>query len=319
VIDHSTTTKEAASHTGGNSGKGGDILYRWGNPQTYDRGTSSDQKLFGQHDAQWIKPGLPGEGDILIFNNGVTRPGSHYSSVDEITSPILENGSYYLEDESAYGPAEQTWIYTADPATSFYSSSISGVQRLANGNTLICSGETGKIFEVTLEEETVWQYNAVPLVFKVVYIPLEEPSEPNNPDLDCSGSLSWTNVQPGATVAGSFQVQNIGDADSLLNWTVNKSSINWGTWSFTPKSGEGLTPEEGNITVQVSVIAPKQKDSEFQGQLRVENQNNLSDFHLIPVSLKTSKNKAFNFNYNLLEWLYKLCPNLFSILQKIIS
>jgi hypothetical protein len=287
VIDHSTTTEEAASHTGGNCGKGGDILFRWGNPQAYQRGNSDDQKLFVQHDAQWIRPGLPGEGDILIFNNGVTRPGSHYSSVDEITSPILENGSYYLEDESAYGPAEQTWIYTADPATSFYSSSISGVQRLANGNTLICSGETGKIFEVTPEKETVWQYDAGPLVFKVVYIPLEGPPEPNIPDLDCSGSLSWIDVKSGATVTGSFQLQNIGDADSLLNWTVNKSSINWGTWSFTPKSGEGLTPEDGNITVQVSVIIPNKKDSEFQGQLRVENQNNLSDFHLIPVYLKT--------------------------------
>ena len=319
VIDHNTTTEEAAGHTGGNSGKGGDILYRWGNPQAYQRGNSGDQKLFVQHDAQWIKPGLPGEGDILIFNNGVTRPGSHYSSVDEITPPVLDNGSYYLEDDSAYDPAEQTWIYTADPPTSFYSSSISGAQRLANGNTLICSGETGKIFEVTPEGETVWQYNAGPLVFKVVYIPLEEPSEPNNPDLDCSGSLSWSNIEPGATVSGSFQVQNIGDAGSLLNWTINTSLINWGNWSFTPESGENLTPEDGQVTVQVSVIAPNKKNSEFQGYLKIENQDNLTDFSLIPVNLKTPKNKVFNFNYNLLEWLYKRYLNLFPILQKIIQ
>ena len=53
IIDHSTTTAEAASHSGGNYGKGGDILYRWGNPQVYRQG--STQRLFGQHQAEWIR------------------------------------------------------------------------------------------------------------------------------------------------------------------------------------------------------------------------------------------------------------------------
>ena len=43
VIDHSTSMAEAAGHTGGNSGRGGDILFRWGNPQAYDQGTGSEQ------------------------------------------------------------------------------------------------------------------------------------------------------------------------------------------------------------------------------------------------------------------------------------
>ena len=293
VIDHSTTTAEAASHTGGNSGKGGDLLYRWGNPQAYKKGTFSDQKLFGQHDATWIEEGCPGEGNILIFNNGLNRPNGMYSSIDEIVPPVNENGEYFLEPGSAYGPESTTWSYTSTPPTSFYSASFSGAQRLIDGDTLICDGEAGKFFEVTPDKQIVWQYvNSYPSyllndVFKIEYIPAGEPPGPGIPDLDCIGSLSWTDVHPGETVNCSFQVQNIGGPGSLLDWKINTSLIDWGTWSFYPISGENLTIEDGKITVQVSVIAPNVSNTEFVGFIRVENQNDPEDFGLIPVYLKT--------------------------------
>jgi len=158
VIDHSTTTEEAAGHTGGNSGGGGDLLYRWGNPQAYGRGNASDQKLFAQHDAQWIEAGLLGEGNILIFNNGLKRSDGSYSSIDEIVPPIDDQGNYVLAPGSAYGPDEPVWTYTAENRSSFFSSYISGTQRLPNGNTLICSGADGRFFEVTQDKEIVWEY-----------------------------------------------------------------------------------------------------------------------------------------------------------------
>jgi hypothetical protein len=309
VIDHSTTTEEAASHSGGNSGKGGDLLYRWGNPRTYDAGTSMDEKLFSQHDTSWIKAGLPGAGDILIFNNGVSR---HFSTVDEIVPPVNENGEYYLEPGGAYGPVIQTWEYIASPPTSFYASHLSGAQRLVDGNTLICNGETGEMFEVTPEGSTVWQYNSGGQVFKVEYIPPESPAPPGNttiPDLECTGSLSWSNIKPGATVHGSFQVQNVGDTGSLLNWTVN-NSLTWGTWTFSPSSGEDLTPELGPVTVEVYVVAPKEKNAEFEGFLQVQNKNNASDVDTIPVSLKTAASvflsTANPFITMVLHWLSTL-------------
>jgi len=163
VIDHSTTTEEAAGHSGGNSDKGGDLLYRLGNPQTYRAGESSDQKFFGQHDAQWIPQGYPGQGDILLFNNGEGRPEGQYSSVEEFIPPVDGNGTYYLLPGSAYGPNEPTWIYTADNPSDFFAGYLSGAQRLPNGNTLICDGDHGVFFEVTQEGKMVWTYrNTLP-------------------------------------------------------------------------------------------------------------------------------------------------------------
>lgn len=163
VIDHSTTTAEAASHTGGNSGKGGDILYRWGNPATYDRGTLADRKLFGPHNINWIPAGYPGEGQLIIYNNGIGRPGGNYSTVDVWDPPMDVNGNYSISAGQAFGPTALDWTYEdpTDPL-SFFSSNISGATRQPNGTTLICEGSEGRLFEVDAAGNTVWEY-IVPL------------------------------------------------------------------------------------------------------------------------------------------------------------
>ena len=159
IIDHSTTTAEAVGHSGGKSGKGGDLLYRWGNPRAWRAGTPADQQLFWPHNPHWIAPGLPGAGNILIFNNGAEFPDFRrgYSSVDEIAPP-MDGANYRPDSDLAYAPVEPVWVYTAATPSDFYAGYISGAQRLPNGNTLICDGVHGTLFEVTPAGKTVWKY-----------------------------------------------------------------------------------------------------------------------------------------------------------------
>ena len=155
VIDHSTTTAQAAGHAGGRTGRGGDLLYRWGNPRAY--GLDAPQQLFGQHNAQWIASGLPGAGNMLVFNNGDVnaRP---YSKVTELVPPVRADGSYEYDPSRGYLPAAPLWEYVATPPESFFAPIISGAQRLVSGNTLVTVGTEGRWFEVTPQGQTVWSY-----------------------------------------------------------------------------------------------------------------------------------------------------------------
>ncbi len=155
VIDHQLTTAQAAGTNGGRYSKGGDILYRWGNPAQYNRGTAASEQLYQQHHTHWIETGCPGAGNILIFNNGI---GRGYSTINQIVPPVDAAGNYAITSGAAFGPTTPVWTYTAVPPTNFYSAEISGCQRLPNGNTLICEGIKGNLFEVTSAGQTVWQY-----------------------------------------------------------------------------------------------------------------------------------------------------------------
>ncbi len=157
IIDHGTTPQQAAGHKGGKYGKGGDILYRWGNPANYDRDDSGNQLLFRQHDAHWIEPGLPGAGNILVFDNG-DREKRPYSTVVEIDTGVNEDGSYSLETAAAFGPVAPVWTYDPEPPERFFSFFISGAQRLPNGNTLVNQGAGAKLREISPDGEIVWEY-----------------------------------------------------------------------------------------------------------------------------------------------------------------
>ena len=157
VVDHSTTTEEAAGHEGGRWGHGGDLLYRWGNPQVYGRGDAEDQVIWSAHGAIWIDEDLPGAGNIMVFNNG-DHPSDvdDMSSVEEILPPQSEPGVYILEPGQAYGPTEAVWRYGDRP--DFFSKYFGGAYRMPNDNTLICEGMEGRVFEVNRDGTIVWVF-----------------------------------------------------------------------------------------------------------------------------------------------------------------
>lgn len=154
IIDHSTTPEEAASHSGGKYGKGGNFLWRWGNPQMYKAGLESDRKLFGQHDPKWIETGYPNEGDISIFNNNFNAQSS---AVHIIPSPVSQNGLYPIADQG-FLPLDFSWTFHGEIfGENFFNAIKSGIQIQSNGNRLISLGN-GLLFEITPETELVWAY-----------------------------------------------------------------------------------------------------------------------------------------------------------------
>ena len=148
IIDHSTTTAEAATHSGGNSGIGGDLLYRSGNPITYHRGLESDQVFFKQHDVRWTLDGK----QLSVFNNQFL-PGK--SAVQLWTPPLSPDNRYHIAENEPFGPEVLDWEYSTN---GFYGKNMSGAQHLPNGNILICEADDGRLFELTMEKEIVWEY-----------------------------------------------------------------------------------------------------------------------------------------------------------------
>ena len=161
----------------------GEIVWKVG--PDYSAGTPEGDNLgqiIGQHHAHMIPQGLPGEGNILVFDNGGI---AGYPFLLRFNSRILEFDPIYLK---------LVWKYENPSFFSFY---ISSAQRLPNGNTLIDEGSVGRIFEVTPGGEIVWEFvegmgmQFLGRVYRAYRIPPEW--VPGNP----SGYNLWSELYEG--------------------------------------------------------------------------------------------------------------------------
>lgn len=143
VIDHSTTTESAKTDSGGRFNKGGDLVYRFGNPEAYQN--EKGERLFhNNHYPNLISEN--GKKKMLVFMNGNNIEQSSVYEFDLDHIPELK--------ENVDNEPPLLWEFTD---TNLFSSKVSGAELLPNGNILITIGTSG-IWEVNREGEVLWQF-----------------------------------------------------------------------------------------------------------------------------------------------------------------
>ncbi len=194
VIDHGSTfiPNDPVNSIALAAGPAGDFLYRFGDPAKYDQGdppsvldnwekaTAGNKQLGGSHDIQWIRPGLQGAGNFLVFCNGqnlfelsaqsyiieinpyLNSSGvntGHFVNPPDAGYNIVNSPDTNLMKEKKNVSKQIVWRFSSKNNTSFYSTIGSGAQRLPNGNTLVCSMNDGHFFEVApADTSIVWEY-----------------------------------------------------------------------------------------------------------------------------------------------------------------
>ena len=158
IIDHSTTSAEAKTSSGGNAGKGGDLLYRWGNPASYDSGEISDQRLFGQHGIHWYHDESEEAGSIFAFNNGLLRKEHNYATIEKIVPVVNLDGNYDMS-EGVFNPTDPELTFISRDSSEMFAPLFSNVQYLPESqNILICNGPRGSFVEFDVTGNIVWKY-----------------------------------------------------------------------------------------------------------------------------------------------------------------
>ncbi|MCJ2534239.1 MAG: PQQ-binding-like beta-propeller repeat protein, partial [Candidatus Thermoplasmatota archaeon] len=238
------------------------------------------------------------------------------------SSPAVADGKIYFGsvDSNVYclnTDGDKLWNYTTDDGV-FSSPAI------ADGKVFIGSDD-GNIYCLDTNGEELWIYTtdgsvrSCPAVADgKVFVGSWDGNvycfgQPAIPDLDCDGSLSWTEVTPGETVTGTFTVENIGDPLSLLDWEI-ESYPDWGAFTFDPDGGLDLTPEAGAVTVTVEVVAPEDPEAEFEGEIVLVNSEDPDDTCVIDVALATPVSQQ-----SLISLFFEMLAQRFPILGMILA
>jgi len=266
----------------------------------------------------------PNEG---MFYSGNFASGFYKFTPDGTTiTPVTNPGLTAVYGMAYDDNADTIWIFdqTGTPETTMiefdhHTETLTGntyLVPLLNGGTAQLAGGLFYAVDVTGYEGTailggMAQGTPVDRIFCMdhgeVIVPV--------PDLDCDGTLSWTEVTPGETVTGTFTVENIGDPLSLLDWEI-ESYPDWGTWTFDPDGGLDLTPEDPAVTVTVEVVAPEDPETEFTGEIVLVNSEDPDDTCTIDVSLATPVSQQ---QQSLILQLLEMLAQRFPIIAQILA
>ncbi len=248
VIDHSTTPMEAQGSTGGNSGMGGGLLFRWGNPTNYLSDTDMQRAFYGQHNPEWLK--INNQWKISIFNNGSGRE-EEFSTVELIDLPINGQGLYELDVTGRFLPLEPSFVYQRE---GFYSRIISGAQFIEENQFIVCEGVEGRFFEVDrVTDEVVWEYvNPINDTFNCSKDQAEISSNAVFRAYQYSNDYSGIlNMEPQGQLQdlGCPLLSNVSEVEDQLNYDGNSfyfTNQSEGLWSIYNMSGQLLSSQFGS-------------------------------------------------------------------------
>jgi hypothetical protein len=280
IIDHSTSTEEAASHTGGFSGKGGDILFRWGNPAAYD--ATGTAILNVTHDAHWIPEGVPNAGRLVGFNN--KGASATKSSVDQIILP--QNG--YNFDRIA-GQAFAPSTYTERHASTGYTNNMGNSQQLPNGNMLVCLALSGVVYEINSAGTTLWSKTmggSVSQSFKYekCYVENQAPSQPtiskDATTLTASSASAYQWYKNGVLIEGANQQTYTPNEEAIYVVRIKDTAACFNVYSASYKYSNTSTGMNDDLKLNELKVFPNPSTGLFNLEL-----DGITDFNTMVFSM----------------------------------